>query len=311
MANLFIRVSIACLAMGFLLPALEAGAAKPTVGLIVPATDPFALKAHKAFMERLRSSGLLGSIRMIKQSPQPDPIALKNTARKLITLTADILVTYGTPSTMAALGEKSSMPIIYGGVYKPIQEIIKRPRAYGVCINPPLSSITRYMAAASRENKVGILYCSNEKDSLFQMEQMMRFSRLAGLTGKPIDMKTVPEVSSNLSGSDVGFFFITTSACTQASSQAIVRISGNRKIPTATLIFIDGLDPVIAHYCDASEVGRLMADNLKVALRGGEPPRTLNPCPSSAELIFDIGEARRLGLSMPMELVTGATKVIY
>ncbi|MFC1549315.1 ABC transporter substrate binding protein [Nitrospirota bacterium] len=311
MRVLLIKAMILCLVPGILLQALSAEAGRPVVGIILPATDTFSLRAHEAFMERLRTFGLKDSISIIEQSPHPDPIALKNTARKLITLKADFIVTYGTPSTISVIGEKFRKPIISGGVYKPIHDTISGPQYFGVCINPPLSSMTRYMAASSKDKNVGILYCSNEKDSLFQMEQMMRFSSMAGLTGKPLDMKAASKVSSNLSGSDVGFFFITTSSCTHASSLAIERISVNRKIPIATLIDIEGLNPVIAHYCEASEVGRMMADNLKVALEGGSPPRTSSPCPTSAELIFNIGEARRLGLTMPMELVTGATKVIY
>jgi ABC-type uncharacterized transport system substrate-binding protein len=312
MDKLHLKAIIACLLIGVMVQTLNAAeAGKPTVGIIVPATDTFAMKAHKAFMDRLRASGIKGSIRILEQLPQPDPIALKNTARKLITLKADAIVTYGTPATMAVIGEKYSKPIVYGGVYKPIHDSIKGPRNFGVCINPPLSSMTRYMAASTRDSNIGILYCSNEKDSMFQMEQMMRFSGLAGLTGKPIDMKASSKVSSNLSGSDVGFFFITTSACTHASSTAIERISNNRNIPTTTLIEMEGLNPVIAHYCNASEIGRVMADNLKVALEGGKPPGNSGPCSIPADLVFDIGKARRLGLSMPMELVTGATKVIY
>jgi len=302
---------IAGLLIVSLLHASGTHAAAATVGIIVPATDAFSLEADQALEDSLRSWGLMKSVRIIRQTPQPDPIALKNTVRKLITLKADIMVTYGTPATMAAILEKASMPIIYGGVYKPVHDSIKRAEAYGVCINPPISSITRYMASAARDSNVGILYCSSEKDSLFQMEQMMRFTKMAGLTGKPIDMKTISEVSSRLSGSDVGFFFITTSTCTYSSAGAIRTISRNRGIPIATLIHIEGLTPVIAYYSSASVVGREMAGNLKAALEGGKPSRTSGPCPNSAELIFDIGEARRLGLSMPMELVTGATKVIY
>lgn len=299
------------LLLASIIPSCEAEARNITVGIIVPATDPFSLEANEALESSLRSWGLTGSIRIIKQTPQPDLIALKNTARKLIALKVDIIITYGTPATMATIGEKSGIPVIYGGVYKPVSDTIDRPMTYGVRINPPLSSITRYMASAIGKSNIGILYCSNEKDSLLQMEQMMRFTRIAGLTGKNLDMKMVSNVSSSLSGADVGFFFITTSTCTHSSSIAIERISRNRGIPVATLIKVEDLNPVIAHYCSAAEVGRVMARHLKTALEGGTPPRTSDPCPSSAELIFDIGEARRLGLSMPMELVTGATKVIY
>ena len=311
MHKIFIIIIITCLSLCIGLASQEAFAGKVTVGIIIPATDAFAIEAHKSFMDSISSSGLINSIKVIEQSPQSDPIALKNTARKLITLKADVIVTFGTPATMAAISEKPSMSLIYGGVYKPIHDTITRPRTFGVCINPPLSSITRYMAAAASDTNVGILFCSNERDSTFQMEQMMRFSNMAGLTGKPIDMKASSEVSSNLSGADVGFFFITSSTCTYASSSAIERIASNRKIPIATLIRMQGLNPVIAHLSNASEVGRLMADKLNVALEGGSSTDSSVPCTSSAELIFDIGEARRLGLSMPMELVTGATKVIY
>jgi len=292
-------------------PALATEEGEMTVGIIVPASDPFALEAHKAFMSSLRSSGLTELVKFIKQSPQADTIALKNTARKLITLKADVLVTYGTPATMATLGERPSVPVIYGGVYKPIHDSISSPGAFGVCINPPLSSLTRYMAAASRQKSIGILYCNHEKDSLFQMKQMVKFTKMAGLTGKPLNMGVPSEVASTLSGSDVGFFFITTSSCTQAASSYIKRISSNRRIPTASLISIENLHPVIAHYCNASEAGRMMAKKLTLLLKGNEHLIDSGPCVTSSELVFDIGEARRLGLSMPMELVTGATKVIY
>lgn len=282
-----------------------------TIGVVIPATDIFSIKAHDAFIKGLETYGILKKIKIIEQRPQTDAVALKNTIRKLLTHDARIIVTYGTTATLAAISEKPAVPIIYGGVYRPIHDKIQTQKnVSGACIDPPLSSLTRYIAMSVRQKNMAILYCSNEKDSLFQMEQMMRFAAKAGLTGKPIDLRRTSEVSSLLSGADVDLFFITSASCSHASSAAISRIAKNRKIPIATLTEIEKTRPVMAYYSNPAEIGSAMANELQKVLQGGKQ-NDHSTCSSSDELVYDIGEARRLGLTIPMELVTGATKVIY
>lgn len=304
-------LAIAFLLITASLLATPAMAKDITVGVVIPATDPFSIEAHAAFIKRLEATGVLKRIKLIEQRPQPDALALKNTVRKLITHNARIIVTYGTQATLAAISEKPGVPIVYGGVYRPIHEKFQSQNGlYGVCMDPPLSSLTRYISMSTRQKNIAILYCSNEKGSLFQMEQMMRFAAKAGLSGKPIDLRDASEVSSSLSGADVGFFFITSTACSHASSGPISRIARNRKIPIATLAGIDNIKPVMAYYTDPTEIGVSMADELDRAIRSGRK-ESHGVCSARDELVYDIGEARRLGLTLPMELVTGATKVIY
>src|SRR5512134_2715330 len=59
--------------------------------------------AHRAFVKTLAQKGYdQGSIDIVVQSPNPDPISWANAIRKFTALNADLIVTYGAPATLAA-----------------------------------------------------------------------------------------------------------------------------------------------------------------------------------------------------------------
>lgn len=307
----FVRILCACLMYSATFMALSVPAHAFTAGTIVPEGDYFAHEAHEAFMDRLKNLGLLNKIKFIHQSPKTDIVALKNTMRKFAAHHVDVIITYGAPATLSALGEEQDIPIIYGGVDRPIHNSIKNTNATGVCIKPPLSSITRYISHSTRENRVGILFCATEKDSSLQMLRLTRLCSKAGMKAVPVDLSVSSNISTALSDAEVGFFFITTSTCAQSAATPISRISENKKTPLASLQYIEGIEPVIAYYPEPADTGRLMAKKLKALIEGAEPREIKQTCSSKAELVFNIGKARELELKIPIELVTGATRVIY
>ena len=62
--------------------------------------------AHRAFVRTLAQKGYdPGTVDIILQTPNPDPISWANTVRKFEALGADIIVTYGAPITLTAMRE--------------------------------------------------------------------------------------------------------------------------------------------------------------------------------------------------------------
>lgn len=279
-----------------------------TVGAIVPQGDRYAAEAHAALVN---ATGNTDKIDFMVQSPGPDIVAMKNATRKLLTLKVNMLITYGSTATLSALGENPKVPVLFVGVFKPLRKRLNRKNSTGVCVDPPLPGITRFVSGTSRSNRIGIIFCSHEKTSTLQASMLMSLLKTAGKEPVPIDLKVSTRTTPILSGADVEYFVLTDAACVIKHGKTIAMVAENRKIPSATLLYIDELDPVIAYYPDAAEAGQMAAEQLGNTRRGFTKPDDTAKCSSRAELIFNVGKAGRLGLNIPMELVTGATKVIY
>ncbi|MGW8272735.1 MAG: ABC transporter substrate binding protein, partial [Thermodesulfovibrionales bacterium] len=122
-----------------IVPHKRAAAAERTVGVIMTGNVPYYQEAHKAFVETINREGLFqqGKVDVVTQTPAPEIMAWTNAARKFVSLDVDVIVSYGTPATLAVIKETSSIPIVFAGVYDPAEAGIKGKNITGINSNVP------------------------------------------------------------------------------------------------------------------------------------------------------------------------------
>ena len=162
----FITISI-CLLFPFHVLAAE----KKTIGVIMTGDIPYYSKMHKAFTARLSREGY-GDVQVVLQRPYPDQVSWSNAARKLIAVDVDIIVTYGASVTLAAINERTSIPIVYAGVYNPDAIGITGKNTTGSISKVPTSSLIRYLKGITAITSLGVLYSDIEKESIKQAEEI-------------------------------------------------------------------------------------------------------------------------------------------
>lgn len=281
-----------------------------TVGVIITANVPYFQDMHDALAARLSREGYGDRVKFLIQRPFPDPVSWKNAARKLVAADVDIIVTYGSSATLAAVKEGAGKPVIFAGVYEPMVPGRKN-KCTGMYYKAPISSVLRYLKATTTIKTMGVLYSSFEDESVRQFSEISSLSAKFGFRVQGFDMRKTADTAAILSQNDADALFLTTSSLINTAFPAIIAMARNLKLPTGSLVTHGDAIPLIALVADAKEQGQGAADKL-IAIINGKPCESI---PTSAgkdiELIFNMNEARELGIRIPVDLVTEATRLIH
>ncbi len=285
-------------------------AAKKTIGVIMTGDIPYYRDMENAFVSKLSRDGYLDNVDIIIQRPYPDPISLSNAARKLIALDVDIIVAYGAPAVIAVLREKTTIPVVYTGVYEPLTLKIRAKNITGTSSRISISSLLRYLKGMRTITTLGVIYSTNEEDSIYQMEELLRFSNQYGFKIEKINLRRPQDAKLLLSGKRFDAIFITTSSIANMASYSIMDFSRDYRIPTASLLPDKSSHAIITLYASPKELGEKAAEKVIKILNGTPPERIQADSSSNTELVFNLKETIAMGLRIPMELTTEATKLI-
>ncbi|MBI4824354.1 MAG: ABC transporter substrate-binding protein [Nitrospirae bacterium] len=305
----FPKNALVVLFLGMLFFASKGDAA--TIGIILTSDVPYYNEIHDALISRLVKRGYSERLKFIVQKPYPDPVAWSNAARKLIAADVDIIVTYGCGATFATLRERPDVPVVYAGVYEPVLSKQRAKNLTGVTYNLPVSSILRYLRTTTSIKTLGVLYSSMEEDSLHQLEEIKALSPKYGFSVTGLNLKKTADITVVLSESKTDAIFLTSSSLVNAALPTILNITRNKKIPTGSLLTCGEICALITLTADPKEQGSEASDKL-IEILNGKSPRDIPVSHSkNTELIFNMKNANDIGIKIPIELVTEATKILY
>ena len=280
------------------------------VGVIMSADIPYYEVMHEAFVSEVeRITAGEEQVEFVLQRPFPDSISLSNAARKLIAFDMDLIVTYGAPATDAVLYEKSKIPIVFAGIYNPDIAAVAR-QATGCGFKVPLSSIIRYFKRLKAIGSLGIVVSGLEDASVRQFQEMSELSRESGIAVEKIDIRTLDDLKK-LENVQSDVVFITGSSLGHLWLNDVVKLLRKKKIPTAD-VFPDFSDSgvLMTIYSPPNLQGKVAAGMAAEILRGKEPRKIEPIVIRDTELVFNLAEARFIGVTIPVNVLIEATKVI-
>ncbi len=291
-------------------PAPAAGQTR--IGVIMSGNIPYYAAMHQTFVDTLKARLSNGKdVEIILQRPFPDPIAWSNAARKLIAFDVDLIVTYGSPATLAVVEEKSEIPVVYAGVYDPENILISGRYITGCGYRVPLSSLLRYMKHLRKIKTLGVVYAGIEEDSVRQKDELEKLARKQGITLKKINIRSRDDIGKLARLSEEDAVFITGSALAHLWLDDIVEAAGNDKDPVAD-IFPDprGTGVLMTLYHPPAEQGEKAAEMVSRILGGEQPKDIASDVHRDTELVFNLVEADRMGITFPIQLLVEATRVV-
>jgi putative ABC transport system substrate-binding protein len=286
--------------------------AKTLIGVVMSGNTPYFSAMHKAFSKALED-GLPsnGGIQLIIQKPFPAKIALSNAVRKLIILEADVIVALGSPAVQAVLEEKSDIPLVYGGVYDPDSAQFTGPNVTGCGYKIPLSSLLRYLRGIKQINKLDVIYCSQDIDSLRQVNELDSMVSDLQISLNKIDIKQrddLEDVADRFRGDAV---FITASSMADLFIHDILAALKERALPSAFVLpDRDRNGVTIALFNAPGEQGRKIAEMVLRVLDGQSPGDIKPKIFRKTELTFNLKEAKEMNIKLPFNLVVDATELI-
>lgn len=301
----------ALLCVLFLLGAATDSHAAKQIGVIMTGDVPYYRAMHETFVAEInkRFAGA-EKIEIILQKPFPDPISWSNAARKLIAFDVDLIVSYGAPAAQAVIHEKSNIPMVYAGLYEPDQAAVSGKNVTGCGFKVPLSSIIRYFKHLKPVNTLGILFTSSEEDSVRQYKTMTALATQQNIKTARIDIQSRTDLAK-LKAENTDAVFITGSSRVHLWLEDILSILKKKQVPTADIFPDDAESGVLITLFQPPLAQGKMAAEMASQILADKKPASITPQISrDTELVYNLVEARHLGITIPIDQLIEANRVI-
>ena len=284
-------------------------AAEKTIGVIMIPNIPYFEEIHKAFTETLSSEGLTeDKVEIVIQKPLPDPISLMNTVRKFVAIETDIIVSYGAPSAMASVSEQSDIPVVFAGFFDPEAVGLSLKNATGIRSSVPIPTLIDKLKGLSNFSKLGVVYSEIEKDTVMQADEIEKLGNTMGFSTVRFNIRKVQDTEKI---SAVDALILTTSCPATHCVNNIIDIARKAKIPTATLMGGQGEKGIILTIAaNPREQGTVAALLVAKILKGAKASSLSVEQPRKVDLIINLKEASILGIKVPFDILSSATKII-
>lgn len=292
--------------------ALPAAAADKTVGVVMSGNLDYYQEVHKTFTQTLAKEGFdFRKVDTILQMPSPELLSWTNAARKLVVAEVNVLVTYGAPAALATLKETRGIPIIYTCVFDPISIGVTGRNVTGISSKVPVSSMVKYLKRLVPFTRLAVVYNEVEPDSVRQLNELSQLEAQFGFQVVKMPVKKPDEVRRLSFSGKAEAVYITVSAVANESIDTIVGLARSAKVPTASQLgSVAERGVVLTLAPSAMEQGETAA-KLAARVLKGENPVSLTPeVPRLVELVLNIKEASAIGLKIPLDLVSDATRII-
>lgn len=281
-----------------------------TIGVIYSSDIAHYEKIHKSVVENLQALGVYTKrVKFIEQRPYPDVVSWANAARKLIAYDAEIILTYGAGAAKEALDETASIPVVYASVYANASDMYKKKNAYGCSYRVSMASLIRYARKAKAIKNIAAVYSPYEDDSIEQYESIKEICRALSIKVIGIPVKSSRDLDMMLKLKLFDVVFITGSALVNFEIDRIYEICMKKDVPIISIFEGTEEHSLMTIAADTEMQGMEVAKILKALLKGKKPSPKKTTV-SRAKVYFNLRLTSALGLRIPVELVTGAEKVI-
>ncbi len=280
-----------------------------TVGVIMTGNIPYYQAIHAAMLKELAPVIEEKGIEIIVQTPVPNPMSWTNAARKLKAFGSELIITYGMPATLITMKEESRIPIVYGGVYSPKSLHISGKNATGISSTVSIRSLLKSLRKLTEFSRVGIVFNKTEKDSILQAREVKKFEKRLKFKTSLLNISN-DGYTEKMSTCDAVILTACSAGMCMPHLPKIVEKANELKIPTAAMI--EGAEDLVVLTISASpqEQGKNVADMARKVL-GGVKPRDIPPRdPEQINIIINVKLAKSLGLEVPADLISKATRVI-
>ncbi len=295
-----------------LLAASVAAGADKTVGVIMSGNLGYYQEVHKSFASTLAKEGFdHRKIDTLLQMPSPDLLSWTNAARKLAVAEVNVLVTYGAPASISAIKETKSIPIVYAGVYDPGGVGVSARNITGISSKVPMTSLFKYLRKLMPFAKVAVVYNESEPDSMRQVDELRQLESQYGFQSVRMPIKKTDDARKLSFAGKADVVFISVSSAANEALESIVKSAHAAKMPTVSQLGGSGEKGVILTLAPSPVEQGEAAAKIAARLLKGERAASIPPeVPKLVELVLNLREANVLGIKVPMDLITDATRVI-
>ena len=260
---------------------------KIKIGVIQLVEHPALDKSYQGFVDGLSEAGYINGENIVidYQNAQGEQANCVTIANKFVNDKDNLIFAIATPAAQAVANLTKSIPILVTAVTDPeTAKLVKanskpETNVSGTSdLTPVAAQITLLKKLVPNAKKVGILFCSSEANSIFQVNLAKAACETNGLEyveGSVSNSNEIQQVTQSLVGK-VDAFYIPTDNMLAAGLANVAMVANAAKIPTICgedgMVVSGGLATYGINYY---ELGKLTAKQAVRILKDGENPANM------------------------------------
>ena len=248
---------------------------------------------------------------------------LPELAAELVRLKLDVIVTPGTPASVAAKQATSTIPIVFAGVADAVGAglVVNFARPGGNITG--LTGISAELGGkrlellkevAPKASRVAVLYNPADRSNVLVLKELQESAPALGLTLQPLEVRGPGEFEgafAAMTRERTHALFGAAGILTFEHRKAIVDLAAKSRIPAmwGERQFVDagGLMSYAVNFYDQVRRAATYVDKI---LKGAKPADLPVEQPTKFELVINLKTAKALGLTIPATLLFQADEVI-
>ena len=292
----------------------------PRIGLLAPdATSWEPLRLG------LRDLGYVEgkSIAFEERSSEARNERLADLASELVRLKVNIIVTRGTPETLAAKQATTTIPIVIAGAGDPVRSGLVSSLAHpggnvtGLTVLGPGLAAKRLdllKEAVPNMSRVAFLWNPANPDQKSSFNEVQAGARALGVTLQSVEARSREELEQALAmlkQSRPSALLMTADGVHQRYIGRIVAFTAETRLPAMyQLKEVVDRGGLMSYGASLPNLGRLTASYVDKILKGAKPGDLPVEQPTKFELVINMKTAKALGLTIPPSLLLRANHVI-
>src|SRR5713101_4277497 len=312
------------LASAFLLAAPLAALAPPAktiprIGLLADATSWEPLRLG------LRDLGYVEgkSVALEERSSQGRNARFSDLASELVRLNVNIIVTWGTPATLAAKQATTTIPIVMASAGDPVRSGLVSSLAHpggnvtGLTVLGPDLAAKRLeflKEAVPTMTGVAVLWNPANPDQKSSLNEVQAGARVLGVTLHSVEARSREELERSLAAmkqNRPSALLMTADAVHQRYIGRIVAFALENRLP-AMYQLKEAVDRggLMSYGASLPDLGRRAATYIHKILKGAKPADLPVEQPTKFELVITMQTAKALGLTIPQTVILRADEII-
>jgi putative ABC transport system substrate-binding protein len=297
----------------------------PRIGVLVGPSSSFFSTRIGAFREGLHDLGYVEgkNIAVEYRYAEGKEDLFPELTAQLVRLGVDLIVTTGTPATHAAKAATSTIPIVMSAIGDPVGAglvaSLARPggNITGLAIfSPELSGKRLELLKESfpRISKIAILWNPSNASASLSLKETQVASQALTLVLQPLEIRNPKDFGGAFEAAIRGgadALIPLNDALVNAHYKEILEFAGKNRLPAIYAVpeFADagGLMSYAPNYTDHYRRAATYVDKI---LKGAKPANLPVEQPTKFEFVINLKTAKRIGLTIPPNVLARADKVI-
>jgi len=283
-------------------------------------------RERQAFLDGLREYGRVPgeSIEIVYRSAENEPEFLRPMCEELLGAKVDVLATPGALSTLVALKATHTVPIVFLAVGDPVGfgavDSLARPgrNATGTTfISSELASkrIEYLQLAVPGVKRIAFLWDRKNRNAQIETEAAQAAAVRLGIASEAMPIESQAELNATLARiarSKHDAIYVSFTAGLVANNRTAIAEFGLRhRLPVISgWAFMTEAGGLFSYAPDVPTMFRRSAFYVDRILKGANPAELPVERATKIELMLNLGTARRLGLTLPPELLLLADRTI-